>query len=467
MLETDSAYYPYRGLPCDIVESIVWKDNGNNNSNNDCTNIVIKYSDEKIVGYENVRYPTAYLKTLFKNKPIDSLESEVQLVYVKTNYKESKGYALIWDSSNKHREDDYPNEALNGYWDAGGMISNRFFDTLLSDIEFGRLFLSTYYPFSADELEEYWDYIALGDTFYSTYIHPNPNNPLLCSPKFGLSFNSQIEWTNELIAKYKKKHNYAAYRVSDNEFLFLSDKNNKFELPLSIEKERKNLDFYSNFLDENSKDRTLNHKFMKATKFINDTKSTSNSYDFITTLYSQNKIASFLNITLGEKSLNYWGRDKEFCKILFQKVKYLQDIKGYDFKEGEKEYRLSSLCELINTVPRFETSEMGSFGSFLESLIEHYANDKLEYITKYRKDDKEFYRISINIKNADDGLINILILLNKNKQLELGRYMGTQDYIIDLVENIRVTRKLNNKYPIQITLINTDYLPSEMIFRFL
>lgn len=75
-------------------------------------------------------------------------------------------------------------------------------DLLNLDVSFAILLLSMYYPFSAAELGQYRDRLIKGDAFYSVFI---PDTGTIQHPAPGLSFNQNLEWTDQLRSQWQTK----------------------------------------------------------------------------------------------------------------------------------------------------------------------------------------------------------------------------------------------------------------------
>jgi hypothetical protein len=67
------------------------------------------------------------------------------------------------------------------------------------DIDFLIKLISLHYAFTESEINEYFDILEIGDAHYSVFIS---DEDAVYSPKFGLCFNNNINWTRELKAKW-------------------------------------------------------------------------------------------------------------------------------------------------------------------------------------------------------------------------------------------------------------------------
>ncbi|MGV8137809.1 MAG: ATP-dependent RecD-like DNA helicase [Mangrovibacterium sp.] len=72
-------------------------------------------------------------------------------------------------------------------------------DLLKLDIPFAIRLLSLYYPFSAAELDRYWNRLEKGDAHYSVFINETGT---VYTPATGLCFNQSLEWTDGLRSRW-------------------------------------------------------------------------------------------------------------------------------------------------------------------------------------------------------------------------------------------------------------------------
>lgn len=61
-------------------------------------------------------------------------------------------------------------------------------------------YLSVNYPFTAKQVVENWDVLVKGDAFYPVYIR---DAETICTPKFGLCFNRNVAWKDELKSRWQ------------------------------------------------------------------------------------------------------------------------------------------------------------------------------------------------------------------------------------------------------------------------
>lgn len=69
----------------------------------------------------------------------------------------------------------------------------------LSDLQFAKSYLSLHYPFTEVQLYRYAPYLHKGDAHYSVYMD---DTGAIYSPQYGLCFNRNIHWTEELKRGY-------------------------------------------------------------------------------------------------------------------------------------------------------------------------------------------------------------------------------------------------------------------------
>ena len=72
-------------------------------------------------------------------------------------------------------------------------------DLLNLDIPFAIRLLSLYYPFSAAQIDQYWDELEKGDAHYSVFINETGT---MHTPATGLCFNRNLDWTDQLRSRW-------------------------------------------------------------------------------------------------------------------------------------------------------------------------------------------------------------------------------------------------------------------------
>lgn len=80
------------------------------------------------------------------------------------------------------------------------MTNLTYRDFCLHYLDYMIEYLSVNYPFSPRQIKENWDVLVKGDAFYPVYIR---DAETICMPKFGLSFNRNVVWTDELRSQWK------------------------------------------------------------------------------------------------------------------------------------------------------------------------------------------------------------------------------------------------------------------------
>src|SRR5687768_16488703 len=70
-----------------------------------------------------------------------------------------------------------------------------FFQFMLNHLEFFVTYLSVHFPFTAAEIERYWDVLSPGTAYYPVYL---PDTESIYTSSLGLCFNQNIRWTDEI-----------------------------------------------------------------------------------------------------------------------------------------------------------------------------------------------------------------------------------------------------------------------------
>lgn len=80
------------------------------------------------------------------------------------------------------------------------MNSNPFYDFFASNLDFAIRYISLHYPFTTEQVKKYMPHLIMGEAYYPIYIQDTEQ---ICKPSIGLSFNQNLEWTDELRAMWK------------------------------------------------------------------------------------------------------------------------------------------------------------------------------------------------------------------------------------------------------------------------
>lgn len=203
----------YKGLPPQIIKRIYWVDQRMYATNDKIvgSEIIIHYTDNRILGYSNIKSPANYLKGIifksyyFEKKEDDLtkgdfsklcqiLKNKIYHIYCRDNNKGERYYEEIW---NRKTKTSLPYKIIdnNFYRSAYRDYLNFFLDNL----SFACLYLSLHYPFEKSFILENWEYLNLGCIYYSSF--DGYGSPKYSS--FGLSYNKNIQWDDELREKYK------------------------------------------------------------------------------------------------------------------------------------------------------------------------------------------------------------------------------------------------------------------------
>jgi hypothetical protein len=213
----------YIGLPNNLKKVIRWvQDKYRKNTLSLITggsDIIVEYIDSKVYGYNKIKFPSKYIKsillnTLFSNiKDFDKLEIEDQLklvkkeiatVYIKEYQSENENenrFEKIWDSTST-RLPWKELELFDSSYDQNRKnISVSFpfdWDFLLANQERVLKLFSTHFPFSTKQLIKFKDHLVIGNEleYCNGYeIWPQP----------GLIFNDNICWNKEIKTLFQRE----------------------------------------------------------------------------------------------------------------------------------------------------------------------------------------------------------------------------------------------------------------------
>lgn len=155
--------------------------------------IIIKCSNGLNVVYNNITSPENFILNLIdeqydipKPEGISAFSSHVNSIHIKETG-DDNGFYEMWNSS-IFNEYPFNNE-----------INREFLTFFLIEKEFTRTYLSMYFPFKYGFILDYWEYLSLGDAYYSVYIN---DTEVIINSHFGLSYNNNIRWNSKLKAKY-------------------------------------------------------------------------------------------------------------------------------------------------------------------------------------------------------------------------------------------------------------------------
>ena len=101
----------------------------------------------------------------------------------------------------------------------------------LSNLEFSRLYLSLYYPFTSEQVIAFGKYLVWGDAFYAEY---RSEDVTALIPSVGLSFNKNVLWEPGL----KKLWTAGKWNDATEEFELQNDASNELYsiIPLDLQK---------------------------------------------------------------------------------------------------------------------------------------------------------------------------------------------------------------------------------------
>jgi hypothetical protein len=182
----------YIGIPDNLRDSVFWVNReyrfNDLSFNFGGTDIIVEYSDGKTYGYDWVKYPSSYIRRIFKEdglidnqNELSSLKQRVKSIYacVFDKNDESKKLEEIWNSDSN--ELPYDKLKLFTY-----KLYENYLNFFLSEIDFSVQYISLYYPLKYYFIINNWEIIEKGNAFYSVFCN---DTEMVYNPKLGLSFN--------------------------------------------------------------------------------------------------------------------------------------------------------------------------------------------------------------------------------------------------------------------------------------
>lgn len=203
----------YKGIPPNIFKRkfIVNEKKYKTNDKIKGSEIIIHFTDGRVLAYLDIKSPQEYLKAIMTkelpsynedeylkkedfSKLCQILKNKIYHIYCRDNNKGERYYEEIW---NRKTKTSLPYKIIdnNFYRSAYRDYLNFFLDNL----SFACLYLSLHYPFEKSFILENWEYLNLGCIYYSSF--DGYGSPKYSS--FGLSYNKNIQWDDELREKYK------------------------------------------------------------------------------------------------------------------------------------------------------------------------------------------------------------------------------------------------------------------------
>lgn len=80
------------------------------------------------------------------------------------------------------------------------MSSSLYQSFFTRNLDFAIRYVSLHYPFTAEQVKKYIPHLIMGEAFYPIYIQDTEQ---IFKPSVGLSFNKNLEWTDELRALWQ------------------------------------------------------------------------------------------------------------------------------------------------------------------------------------------------------------------------------------------------------------------------
>lgn len=167
----------------------------------DGTNLKIEFRNSLIVEYEKVKKPIIFIINLlnsyyeinWNNNELDIIKKYISSISIK-KIGIHQSYFEIW---NKESYITSPFKLLLRFDIDTYKKYMKFF---IENIEFTRQYLSIHFPFDHFFINDYWDYLVLGDAHYTVYIN---DEETIYYSHFGLSYNKNFRWPIKFKLKYK------------------------------------------------------------------------------------------------------------------------------------------------------------------------------------------------------------------------------------------------------------------------
>ena len=169
------------------------------------TDVIVEYTDKRVLGYDWVKYPGRYIKKIFDKEFLKETDKS-ELEFVKQ--KISRIFARKYDAV-KYDMEPYLEVWNNKTYNVLPYpLLEKFTHTLYDDylqffllhLDFAKIYLSTHYPFQYNYLIDNWSFLQSGTAHYSVFIS---DTDTIYTSQFGLVYNKNIKWNSKLRAKFE------------------------------------------------------------------------------------------------------------------------------------------------------------------------------------------------------------------------------------------------------------------------
>lgn len=319
MIDQDKAWDflcdPYYEPQYKINDLLSWKDG---------SDIIITFTNGLILEYNKILDPNTHIKELLhkyricnNNENIDTIKKHISKINIKRHNLE-KYYNEVWNNKSTN-ELPYNNSLIrfNSY------IYHQYIKFFLKNRDFTKKYLSMYYNFEYKFINDYWNYLDLGDAYYTVFIS---NTDEIHYSKFGLSYNKNIRWNSKLKAKY----NYGLFNPFDAEYIGTENHHTPIEeidymdimIPLNPHKEierreEARFNFYYYYPEMENVDQEI-----KYSQFI---KNIFQEYQFLNfrefeKMFNDSELKILVNESIWEKTLKLI-LDQDFVYAFFNSIK--------------------------------------------------------------------------------------------------------------------------------------------------
>jgi hypothetical protein len=192
------------------------------------------------------------------------------------------------------------------------------------DRDFFIQYLSVYFPFSEEEILEFWDVLHHGTAHYSVFL---VNTSSVYSSTLGLCFNQNIRWTHELRSKWKIGFDnpFEGYFIGLGYSPIPYDdiEGQREIIPLDIntenlEREKAVMDYYHS---HGKLEEYLNHSLSESE---NQKEFPRLSFEEFLLLYEANKYRLLFNRSIWNNTLYYEIKQTEIIQFIKSKFVKLQ-----------------------------------------------------------------------------------------------------------------------------------------------
>ena len=288
------------------------------------SDIIIFFTNGLILEYDKISDPNVYIKELlFKYEicrdtdEIDAIRSNISEIKIK-RHNLDKRYTSVWNNKTS-KELPYNNSLIRFNIN----IYQNYISLFVKNKEFAKKYLSMHFDFNYRFINDYWEYLDLGDAYYTAFIIDTDG---VYYSSFGLSYNNNIRWNSKLKAKYE----YGLFNPFEGEYIGTENYHTSVDdidymdimIPLSPEKEIERREearstFYEYYPEMIDTDKDIIHM-----QFIDNIFQEYQFLDFneFKKIFNESKLKVLVNNSIWEKTLKH-VLDKDFVYAFFNIIK--------------------------------------------------------------------------------------------------------------------------------------------------